>query len=390
MQQRRRFTVFAVAVVLATVIVVTIKLASPGFKPPSLKSGSVDRQIAANSFSKEPTISPPTASKNSPDLEFLKRKWLDYHKVNPENYITTDVHLALAKESVSLLLCTEETVALIEFLEKNNFPGDGLISQAVASLLTSERAAEARKALISMSIVTQATQQQSLGKERNYRERWSFYAGRGCPEIEFADFCAALRDESCVQSAIFGRNLAAASVDPESAISNTLHAIHRNVFSSHQNEILKQILEELPPDVNFSQIEKLFPPVVAGADPLDPVSLGRDGLLKKWASADALGAVNYVLSVPERLGPKEVAVISAEVAKSNPGAGVTLAQEFPDGLYYDAAVGSLMPYISGSFPTQSRELASRIQDPEIRKTSFRVITEQEARNARRAAGGGAK
>jgi len=382
----KKYFIYAI---ISAIIIGAIVTILPALKPNSFRAvSSKFKQYGAPA--KVPLPTKDVHSDQAKNLEILKKKWMEYIKTNPNSFNLTDEHTALAKESVELLLCTRETIELIEFLERNNVPGQYLIFDALSFLFKSSRGIEARQTLISLPIVTLDEQLKSQGKKPNYREQWSFFAGQGCSERELIDFCTSLNDESCVQSAIFGRNLANAKIEPEVSISNTLNALKREVFSSQQNGILKKIVDEFPPDVNYAQIEKLFPPVTASTDTLDPISQGRVALLKKWAATDAIGAVNYVLSVPERMGPEQAATIAGEVARKNPSAGVDLAQQFPEGAYFDAAVGALMGYISESFPTQARELATQIQDKGIRDASLKTITEYEARNAQRAAGKGAK
>ncbi|MGI8603036.1 MAG: hypothetical protein ACR2OZ_08550 [Verrucomicrobiales bacterium] len=265
---------------------------------------------------------------------------------------------------------------MIDFLKENRVLGAVyLINQEIGRLFHSEGADEARRLLAALP-------RKDSREGLDYRQHWSYDAGQGCPEEEFESFCESLKDEACAQNALFGRNSVLVKSAPEAAVSSTVQALAKDVPSTLQTDILKLVMEKLPSDANFEKIEQLLPPDPAGKDISDPIKNGRHALLRRWASIDPAAAANYVMSVPERMGPDAIGTIAEAVVMNDPAAGVVWAQKFPQGPYYDAAVSAVIPHVGDGYPAQCRELAAMISDPAVRERSLQICAEKEERGKR--------
>ena len=286
----------------------------------------------------------------------------------PIEHVIRHEHAALAKESVELLLCSPELVELIEYLLKQ--PGMGGIDIAmndqVAQLFRSERAAEARRSLLSLP--------NTLSRpDFHYRQKWSFDAGQGCPEEEFESFCAALDDPICDQCARHGRNVTLVKTDPKAAIASTVELLEAGRHPPHDIffRLLKGFPVPLPTGTSFEELEGLLP--LDRQDTLDYANRARHGLFRKWAAADPTAAANYVLANPDRISPKIMGTVVEVVVRDHPAAGVDWIQNLPDGPYFDAAARVAVVHIADAAPKTAGELAALITDPAIRKESLDII-----------------
>jgi hypothetical protein len=300
------------------------------------------------------------------NLERLKERWVEIGTSVQKNGLITSEHEALARETANELLCSDETVQLIEFLNERGMRfAEGLISKEVGNLFQSERAAEAREMLIGLS-------DKPTKGGHNFKEDWSYEAGRGCPEKDFELFRASLGSERCAQDALFGRNLGLVMRDPASAIASTINELALNRPSYRRAESLKQVILNLPQDVDFGGIEKLLPADDSKRKD-SPVNTGRDELFRRWGWEDPAEAANYVMANPGRVGPEKITTIAESVVKRDLNAGVEWVQSFPEGPYFDAAAHSAIPYFADSYPEEAAELAALIRDPKMREQSLRII-----------------
>ena len=310
------------------------------------------------------------------NLERLKERWVEIGASVQKNGLITSEHEALAKETADQLLCSDETVQLIEFLNERGMRfAEGLIGKEVGNLFHSERAAEAREMLISLS-------DKPAKGGHNFKEDWSYEAGRGCPEKDFELFRASLGNERCAQDALFGRNLGLVVRDPASAIVSTINELALNRPSFRRAESLKQVMLNLPQDVDFGGIEKLLPADDSKRKD-SPVNVGRDELFRRWGWEDPAEAANYVMANPGRVGAEKITTIAESVVKRDLNAGVEWVQSFPEGPYFDAAAHSAIPYFADSYPKEAEELAALIRDPKMREESLKIIRSKVERRQKR-------
>lgn len=285
----------------------------------------------------------------------------------------------LAQETADRLLCSEEAIELLVLLRKRNLLNAvTLLERAIEGLFLSERAIEARGVLADLPILTGA--QASSPGFPDYRFSWSFTAGIGCPAEEISGFLAALKEETAVNHAMMGHYTTLAATEPAAAVQSALDLVRENsVFSG----TMRDVIENLPESADFAQIEQLLPAeasneslesadgVNSETDRSDPI---RRALLREWAKFDPAAAANYVMSAPERLGPKHITPIVATVAIADLHKGLAWVQEFPPGPYYDAAVAGIIPYIVGStYVTEAEDLASMIEDPILRERAMQRV-----------------
>ena len=311
-------------------------------------------------------------------LERLKQRWKEIRRGVRTGIITAE-YQELAKESIEILMCSNETLKLIKFLEADGMTvGVSLVNDQVSLLFRSPRAAEARAMLVELH---EKLEPLTL----SYREIWSYDAGRGCSEGELDSFRSALGDKACALNALLGRNLELASSDPQKAIASTLKALAEGISSSMVIVGFQDQIRKLPSDAKFEEIKQSFP-VEKGYDelPVSPIHEGRDQLFEQWAMSDPAAASNYVMAHPERMGPETITTIAETVMSSDPLVGLEWVQNFPDGPYFDAAAYGAIPHISDNYLNESLKLASQIENQKLRQLSIELL---QAKQRRRKADG---
>ena len=293
--------------------------------------------------------------------EEFKRDW---RASGIDDGIITGEHRALAIKTVSSLSCSQELINLISYLSANGFSGAiGLIDHEMTGLFKSAASPEARAALLDLSSVP-------AKNGINYRQKWSFDAAMGCNAEQFNDFYSALGDAKSKHSAFLGRNLALASSDPGGALTATVQELLTQEHTNESSQILRLIIEALPPHTNLAEMEKLLP---ASKDGLDYIIDGRSALLRRWASEDSEAAGNYVMSHAERFQAASMSEIAESLALRSPSVGLEWVQKLPDGPYFDAAATGFIPHIADGYPSEARELAEMITNEALRAQSLLLI-----------------
>jgi RNA polymerase sigma factor (sigma-70 family) len=304
------------------------------------------------------------------ELERLKRDWLETNSSDdPDNVANRS---RLAEESARLLLCSEEMVQLLDFLEHHKRLDVMLISAEVEKLFNSSRAAEARELLVALpESVTITRDRAHKGGRQAYRDFWSKAAGKTCPDGEFEAFCAALNCGSCAKEALYGRNLGLMKVDFEAAFSSSLEAYQSGVPSISGSDVLRDFfMVEERLDVDFGKIERLLP-----AD--ERLGDVRHPLFRKWAEIDPIAAANYLIDARDRLDPIFAGAIVHGSSFRNGSEIIALASRFPEGPYLDhAAVHASMNYTQGG--NEIMELIQKIQDPELRAEALKHAEDRQS------------
>lgn len=293
----------------------------------------------------------------------LKQQWRELGPGNDR----MDERIALTKESIDTLLCSEELIILIKFLNERDIYNK--LETMTGEVFNSSHAAEARELFIEL-----------VNKNRNdtkyFCKQWASDMGFYCPPNELEDLRSALNDNECSQEVLFGHNKALAKTDPISAISSTIDAMKTGVKSTSSALIFHDLISELPATTDFERIELMLP----NEDPsevLSPVNQGRLVLFEKWAKADPAGAANYVMADYERFDPRMIEPIVSAVLTQNQASGVEWVQTFPDGPYFDSAAKTAITHLKFNQPNEVRHLASRISDPELRKRMESFINSKE-------------
>lgn len=309
---------------------------------------------------------PKSDSDRKSKLLALKRQWLELG----EGTIDTEERQRLSKESAELLLCSNEALQLIEFLDERGYYNT--IKLQIGTLFNSPFAAEARGLLTKL-----LDQPYSNRDSTNYKELWSKEAGKWCPVSEFDTFKAALDSDRCEQEALFGQLQAMASDRPEEAIRLTLQELKTGTKSRSSNISIKELMGNLPSNSDFEKIAELLPNVKPN-DNSSPVGLSLPVFFEKWANQNPAEAANYVMAFPEKFSPQLIRPIANAVLIKGPWAGVEWVQTFPDGPYFDIAAGIAVDYLRGDYPSEAKQLADLIGNPELRKRSMkRAETPQE-------------
>ena len=290
------------------------------------------------------------------ELERLKLRWLEFSSENDQ----MEERRALAEETVGSLLCSEELILLIRFLDEREIYNT--LEVVADAAFKSERAAEARQLLLELS-----------DKWAGYRQAWSFAAGRDTPPEDFDAFHAALalKEPGSAQEALLGRNQRLSSSDPEAAIRSTLEVLEGSLESSSRGLSLHNLMRKLPANVDFARMESLLPEV----DPnlrLDPVNQGRVILFERWGNKDPAAAVNYLISSPDRLSPSLIEPIIAFVMPKDRAAGIEWIQELPAGPYRDLALGASLRSLFG-YAEEARKIPPLISDPAIKEDALRTL-----------------
>lgn len=333
------------------------------------EGGSVVEQIAKARAEKPPVD-------RQKELEKLKQRWIEVGNGNDK----TKEQDALAKESATLLMCSRETLDLLNFLTRNEFRyGAAKIDTEVAALFDTPSASEARKLLVelpeTLEIVGERSYKDGGGA---YRDRWSLAAGRTCPEHEFDSFRTALNCKHCALEALYGRNIRLMQSDPMAAFISSLEAYKSGVPSiSGRYGITRLFENEIPQDFDWGAAEKCLPVDSAPSNALprkpyvqEPAFTEiRRYLLRDWAKVDPAAAANHVISNPDRLAPDLMREIVSGYSYKDCNGIVAWVTTFPEGPYFDSAAGSAAIYARGTPGID--ELIRKIQDPKLREEAVK-------------------
>ncbi|HEY1120380.1 MAG TPA: hypothetical protein VGE67_02220 [Haloferula sp.] len=299
-------------------------------------------------------------------LSELKQRWLLVGKDLDKNGTPTDEQKALVEESARLLLASQETLDLTDFLAVNEMRIAGyLIRDSVGELFASSFSAEARKSLV--DLIPRAE------PHHTYISGWCFKAGLGAEPGDIASFRNQIHEASYGQEVTFGQNLKLAQSHPKEAIASTLEALKSGQESLNQEEILKQIMRILPKDSDFVNIEALLPPSDSGNS---SIAAGRSELFSKWAEKDPAAAANYVMEHPDRLDPRLISTIASVVMNGDRSVGLEWVQTFPEGPYFDQAAAATLPYIYQRWPDQAAQIFELIQDPKLKERYAELLPKQ--------------
>ncbi len=292
-------------------------------------------------------------------LESLKARWLK-----------EDNSKALSRESVDLLLCSEELVDLIDFLRERDIHNE--IEKSAASIFQSERAAEGRDLLIAMK---EPYPENSW--RFSYRQHWSKTAGFFCPPEHFEEFHKALGGGMSSQEALLGFNLARMKTDPAAAVASTMEALRKSLDSQSRDQCLVEQMGELQKNADFGAIEGLLPwdqPPFPGS----PWYKGREALLAKWAEVDAAGAANYIIQHPERLGPEMIKPVTKTVVSVDFESGMEWVQGLPKGEYFDDATSEATLFLlMMEDKGRAKQLAGKVGSEELRQHLMEALSEAE-------------
>jgi len=304
------------------------------------------------------------------DLEVLKKQWvaLGPARLGPASEDEFfEERNELARKSNDLLLCSEEMIELLEFLERNNISTGG-VAMPDMQLFSSEHAQEARSLLLDLS-----------GKRdphgREYREIWSYYAGRKCTEEEFLDFYTRMRSISpnAAQEALFARNEVLVEKQPEEAVSSTLSALEKNITSPHMGTILGGLLRNLPRSADFAKIERMLSDVDFDPSPWG-VTDPRSELFETWGLADFPAAADFALSNIGELPPRVIRKLgSAAVEELGADGAMDWIRTIPEGAHRDAVAANATIGLQFSDPERARQIASFITDSAKRKRVLAMI-----------------
>ena len=326
---------------------------------PSLP-GEKYKGVRPFSWKEDPTVALGLRAKQ---LKDLKKRWLLIgEKLPGENSIDDLMYRnKLSKESARLLLCSEEAIELIKFLEKEQVYNS--VETEVEKLFESALAGEARQILVSLP-------DETSDNGTNYRELLSRPAGRGCPPEEFGEFCSALENPICVQEATFGHNVVLAKTDPIGALTSTLCQIDMRADSRTKNSSLRVLIQALPPGADFEQVDRLIPDSEP-EDPLSPFRGIKSSFVQAWSKVDPTAAAAYFMAHPEKFPVSDIQIPTEEALTRNLESGIEWIQTFPEGPYFDVGAGiAVTLLINNGNPKEAHQLAAQIGNPATRKVTM--------------------
>jgi hypothetical protein len=315
---------------------------------------------------------------DSNNLTHMKERWKamapsmrQMGQVDPEDMLARK---QLARESVQRLLCGSETLELVKYIEELEIPfGGNYLDEAVAELMRSPRAAEARASLLSVQDGPKIEAGNHLDGLLFHLDSWCFEAGKGCSDEEFDQFFAAMKDEKSKFNAMLGRNLTMADTDAQQAVSSTLQILKDHDDLRTSDVSLSGQVKKLRPDSDFKEIEKLFPVENAvNRTDYSPIWSAYNEVFKKWAAKDPAEAANYVMDNPERTGDDKISIIAEVVARKDPVTALEWVQNFPEGPYFDKAASGIISSLNNSYPNEALDLAALIGDPKLREEAISI------------------
>jgi RNA polymerase sigma factor (sigma-70 family) len=352
--------------------------ASPSRDRQSREDNSVVEQLA-----KARKEMPPIDRKA--ELERLKALWME-SDVNKG--IITREHQKLAKETAGLLSCGREALELVVYLVAHErLIAADVVRDGIADYLASKDDPEARKLLIEMSAENREEMlalrsdplawKSAASQHHELLAAWCNAAGRSCSPETLEELSGGLKDEKFAQEARIGYNTQLMRTDPEAAVRAMVNALESKIQSPSGLESIKLLFrEELPPDIDFAELECLVPTGPAPGEWRpgdDPFRIGRRALIDRWAKSDPAAAANHVIAHPDRLGTEMMETIIGAYYYQNPTGIVAWISQFPPGPCFDAAAHSAAIYTRSSTPDQTRELILRISDPKLREDALKQL-----------------
>lgn len=302
------------------------------------------------------------------ELARLKKRWREVKDQAKSNIITPELQ-ALATESAEALLCSNELLRLLEYLDGNDMATFAdVIRDRVPVLFDSDLGPEARKLLADL------THRPAYGDTNNMPmlSGWCYRAALSADEEEFEAFRKSLGNQMFIMTASFGWNVQLAKSDPAEAMRSTLNLLASREPSYMQGEALQLLISNIPSETNFAEIEALLPPLNSEMSTSE-IEKGRSRLLTKWALADPAAATNFVIGNPERAGPSEIKGIVYAVMEDNPKGGREWVEHFPPGPYLDVAARAVVTQICLSLPEEAQRYAAMIENEELREQSMTEI-----------------
>ena len=320
------------------------------------------------------TASPPEdkdAAERLVKLNGLKQRWLEAQSRAGGGHKNTDEIRALAKESAESLLCSPESLLLLEFLSSRGFRASTHeLRKQLAALFESDLAGEARRSLAEHSHRPAKSIQSLL-------EEWSYLAGRGCTAEELETFRTSLGNARWAVSAALGWNVRLAESDPVGAMTSVLQLLDSDVGSVMDNKVLPPLIDKIPSTWDLAAIEQLMPPATSEKSS-DAINEGRTRLLMKWARLQPAATVNYVMEHPERVAPETMTRVTFAVLEVDYSGGLDWFKTLPAGPHLDAAAHAIVEHTYRTKPETATEYVALIQNQELRVKCIEQIRSAEA------------
>jgi hypothetical protein len=315
-------------------------------------------------------------------LKTILRKWGEQSKSIQENGILTELHVELARETVTSLGLSHDMMALLDYLNDHSLVGFSyLIDKEIENLLKSEENESARLALV--KLVPAPGMENGPANLDGFLESWTYLAGCGCNPADFLNFAELLANEKYVASAKLGQNVRLVTENPELAFTNVLQLLEQYPNLSESSKVIRSLQENMPQGVNFEALLKAISIDPEKTTRSETAEMGRKALLQKWTDVDPSSAAIYTMQNPDGNSNADLATVIQRASSKDPRKALDLAQSIPDGPGFDVAVHAVIPYISDGYPDESKLLAAQITDAKLREESLNVILGKEARKKRR-------
>lgn len=301
------------------------------------------------------------------ELARLKKRWLEV-KDQAKNHITPELQ-ALAMESAEALLCSNELLRLLEYLDGNDMVAfANVIRDRVPDLFDSDHGPEARKLLADLTHRPAYEDEDILPMLGG----WCYRAALSVDEEGLEAFRNSLGDQRFITTASFGWNVQLAKSDPAEAMRSTLNLLASGESTYLGDDLLPLVINNIPSETNFAEIESLLPPLNSEMNSSE-IEKGRSRLLTKWAELDPAAVANFVIENPGRADPSEIKGITMAVMRNNWESGLEWVEYFPPGPYLDAAARAAVVKISRSRPEEALRYAAMIKNEELREQSMTEI-----------------
>ncbi len=217
----------------------------------------------------------------------------------------------LVSDSVEFLMCTDEMLELINFLNQEGLEDlRARVENELVERLRNRQDPGLRESLLNSS------------RNGQFKRSWFYYAGIGCPEEEFGTFSSALGNSAEAIHLKYGYYSKTASTDPRVAIEETLRVLPVGVLEEnfegafpydgpvdYSASILHELFEKAPAESDFAALERLLPP--DRDNDSNPINRARKVAVSRWALQDARGAVDFVIHHPERVNPSALGGIAS-------------------------------------------------------------------------------
>jgi hypothetical protein len=282
---------------------------------------------------------------------------------------------------VEKLGCTADVTNLMRYLEEldgDDLPNSHTIVSAVKRLFHSEQAELARKQLTELSD-KEATLEDQVRGERNYRQDWALAAGLSCPPAEFQDFRDVLNSEAVSQQALFGYAIRLTTTQPLEATGLLLKQLEKDIHSYRKNEILAAQMEHLPPSTDFEKLETMLQPPKDQPSILETYNDGRRILMNRWGSQHSEQAFEYTMKNQDRVSPEAASSMFTGIIHSDPQYFKNIIETMPPGAYRDQAYLQKSYHARGGPPDYydnlpaTLEALKAIDDRELRKQSLEGV-----------------